>query len=226
VKEGKEFHIPGWFWPNTISPLVGNLLVGLLHYDPNMRLTASEALNHPWCRGLSSEDLNASYPFPRGRNSSNSSDCPSSVQLQRIAPQLSPNNSQTHRLIGNHDKDLSPIRAAGSSESCHAVNTSNIRQNSSTRECQLENSDEQRAVNRRLHYPSYQTIVEQQRQKEAEANLEQTLRAVNISAIRNEGDATFPSRGVRNSSNCSTRGGSPNSLNNAQNQLQENLRNP
>jgi hypothetical protein len=57
VKESKEFQIPIWFWPTHISPLAGDLLVKLLQTDPTQRITATEALRHPWCRvGLSSPE--------------------------------------------------------------------------------------------------------------------------------------------------------------------------
>jgi serine/threonine protein kinase len=59
VREGKEIILPAWFWPSTISPLVTTLLVGLLQSDPSVRLSAAEALRHPWCQGLSMEDFKA-----------------------------------------------------------------------------------------------------------------------------------------------------------------------
>jgi serine/threonine protein kinase len=69
MKEGKEFQIPIWFWPTHISPLASDLLIKLLQTDPTQRITAAEALRHPWCRvGLSTPDDNlqpgSSCPTP------------------------------------------------------------------------------------------------------------------------------------------------------------------
>lgn len=57
MKEGKEFHIPTWFWPTNLSPLAGDLLVKLLQVDPSQRITAAEAMRHPWCRSTADSSL-------------------------------------------------------------------------------------------------------------------------------------------------------------------------
>lgn len=51
-KEAKEIAVPSWFLPGHISMGAGSLLVQLLHHDPAIRLSAAEALKHPWCLGL------------------------------------------------------------------------------------------------------------------------------------------------------------------------------
>lgn len=52
--------MPLWFWPTHISPLAGDLLVKLLQCDPSQRISAAEALRHPWCRvGLEDEAIEA-----------------------------------------------------------------------------------------------------------------------------------------------------------------------
>lgn len=63
IRERREVALPQWFWPSHISPPVGSLLVSLLHFDPNMRLTAEEALNHPWCRQVDSDFTSADMSF-------------------------------------------------------------------------------------------------------------------------------------------------------------------
>jgi hypothetical protein len=108
-KDGKDVMVPSWFWPNNISPLVGSLLVGLLHYDPLQRLTASEAARHPWCLGLSYDEAKAlppplpapSFSAPRASVSSSGSfrlqqslNTPSPLSIgQDQLRQLSPNSS-------------------------------------------------------------------------------------------------------------------------------------
>ena len=44
-----EFLFPSWFFPPQLSLAAKSLIVSLLHYDPNLRLTAAAALHHPWC---------------------------------------------------------------------------------------------------------------------------------------------------------------------------------
>ena len=44
-----EFLFPSWFFPPQLSLSAKSLIVSLLHYDPNLRLTAAAALQHPWC---------------------------------------------------------------------------------------------------------------------------------------------------------------------------------
>ena len=56
LKDGKDIIFPSWFWPNAPLPLVNSLLVGLLQADPNLRLSAAEAINHPWCQGMTYEE--------------------------------------------------------------------------------------------------------------------------------------------------------------------------
>ena len=46
--KGDEIILPLWFFPSSISPLAGSLIVSLLHIDPQQRCTAAEALRHPW----------------------------------------------------------------------------------------------------------------------------------------------------------------------------------
>lgn len=48
---GKEITLPGWFFPPSITPLAGSLILSLIHIDPQQRCTASEALKHPWSTG-------------------------------------------------------------------------------------------------------------------------------------------------------------------------------
>ncbi len=59
IKDGKDPVLPSWFWPANISPMVTSLLIGLLQWDPAHRLTAAEAIRHPWCQGLSYEEFKA-----------------------------------------------------------------------------------------------------------------------------------------------------------------------
>ena len=56
LREGREPTLPQWFWPPHLSPLAGSLLVGLLHWDPAMRLTAESVMQHPWCLGISYDE--------------------------------------------------------------------------------------------------------------------------------------------------------------------------
>jgi serine/threonine protein kinase len=42
---------PSWLFPQHISSSAKSLMVQLLHPDPDSRLTASEALKHPWIAG-------------------------------------------------------------------------------------------------------------------------------------------------------------------------------
>lgn len=49
-KEGKVVKLPGWFAPTNFSPAICSLLVRLIHPEPSMRLSATQALLHPWCK--------------------------------------------------------------------------------------------------------------------------------------------------------------------------------
>ena len=53
VRDGraKDLILPGWFFPPSISPLAGSLILALIHVDPQQRFTAAEALRHPWSTG-------------------------------------------------------------------------------------------------------------------------------------------------------------------------------
>ena len=53
VRDGrsKDLTLPAWFFPPSISPLAGSLILQLIHIDPQQRCTASEALRHPWSTG-------------------------------------------------------------------------------------------------------------------------------------------------------------------------------
>lgn len=48
--------MPSWFWPTNVCPPAGDLLIKLLQCDPLTRLTAAEALLHPWCRDTQAEE--------------------------------------------------------------------------------------------------------------------------------------------------------------------------
>lgn len=64
-RDGKDIVPPSWFWSSHISPLVSGLLVGLLQSDPSQRLSAAEAMNHPWCQGVTYEEYKASLLVAR-----------------------------------------------------------------------------------------------------------------------------------------------------------------
>lgn len=49
VVQGVEPCFPSWFFPQHLTPVASSLIVSLLHHDPAQRLTASSALQHPWC---------------------------------------------------------------------------------------------------------------------------------------------------------------------------------
>jgi serine/threonine protein kinase len=51
VRDGKEVALPAWFFPPSISPIAGSLILSLIHIDPQQRCTAVEALKHPWSTG-------------------------------------------------------------------------------------------------------------------------------------------------------------------------------
>jgi len=53
VEEGREGEqlLPEWFCSANISRPARELLVRILHFDPLLRLTAAEALQHPWSLG-------------------------------------------------------------------------------------------------------------------------------------------------------------------------------
>jgi serine/threonine protein kinase len=56
VRENKSaMRFPSWFAPAYFSSEICSLLVRLIHPDPAMRLSASAALKHPWCKGQSME---------------------------------------------------------------------------------------------------------------------------------------------------------------------------
>lgn len=62
---GKEPLYPSWFFPSNISPIAKSLIVQLLHPDPLLRLSASDALQHRWITSVNSnqqitrtEDIN------------------------------------------------------------------------------------------------------------------------------------------------------------------------
>jgi len=57
IESGKDVPIPSWFFPSWISPLASSLIISLLQCDPSKRLTAAEALLHPWCLGGSSASV-------------------------------------------------------------------------------------------------------------------------------------------------------------------------
>lgn len=53
MEEGREGEqlLPEWFCSANISRPARELLVRVLHVDPQLRLTAAEALRHPWSLG-------------------------------------------------------------------------------------------------------------------------------------------------------------------------------
>ena len=52
---GRDVVLPVWFFPPSISPIAGSLILQLIHVDPQQRCTASEALRHPWSTGEGSK---------------------------------------------------------------------------------------------------------------------------------------------------------------------------
>lgn len=50
-REGEQLLLPEWFCSANISRSARELLVRILHVDPQLRLTAAEALRHPWSLG-------------------------------------------------------------------------------------------------------------------------------------------------------------------------------
>ena len=51
--------VPVWFFPSHVSPLAASLIIGLLQPDPTHRISAREALLHPWLLGQSAAELKA-----------------------------------------------------------------------------------------------------------------------------------------------------------------------
>ena len=49
LASANEFSFPSWFFPPQLSIAAKSLIVSLLHHDPFQRLTATSALQHPWC---------------------------------------------------------------------------------------------------------------------------------------------------------------------------------
>lgn len=103
--------MPPWFWPSNISPIVGDLLVGLLQCDPILRLTASDAMKHPWFR-----TSNLKQPIPSiservdndiSINSMSSLDSYTSPMSLSRYQSGSPTNS-FNRLISGSNFDPSP----------------------------------------------------------------------------------------------------------------------
>lgn len=64
VQEGREIVWPTWFFTSRISPIAASLLVSLLQIDPSLRVTASQAMQHPWILGCA----NISSPGPKNTN--------------------------------------------------------------------------------------------------------------------------------------------------------------
>lgn len=56
----KDLALPAWFFPPSISPLAGSLILQLIHIDPQQRCTASDALRHPWSTGEGSKSSSSS----------------------------------------------------------------------------------------------------------------------------------------------------------------------
>lgn len=48
IEHGKEPSYPSWLFPSHLRPLSNALLTLLLHPDPKVRPSASEALKSPW----------------------------------------------------------------------------------------------------------------------------------------------------------------------------------
>lgn len=53
---------PSWLFPQHMSSAAKSLIVQLLHPDPDSRLTASEALKHPWIVGTRKSSTASSAP--------------------------------------------------------------------------------------------------------------------------------------------------------------------
>eukprot|EP00602_Paraphysomonas_sp_CaronLab_P000467 CAMPEP_0185017782 /NCGR_PEP_ID=MMETSP1103-20130426/674_1 /TAXON_ID=36769 /ORGANISM="Paraphysomonas bandaiensis, Strain Caron Lab Isolate" /LENGTH=630 /DNA_ID=CAMNT_0027547349 /DNA_START=21 /DNA_END=1910 /DNA_ORIENTATION=- len=63
VQAGKEPMYPSWLFPGHISPSARSLMVQLLHPDPLLRPSASEALRNRWVRpGPTSEERRSPQP--------------------------------------------------------------------------------------------------------------------------------------------------------------------
>ncbi len=98
LRDGKEKDIPvppAWFWPiPEPCPGVGSLLVGLLHYDPALRLTAAEVMRHPWYLGHAGAGS--------GRSRQPSPDLASSI-VMRTQSTASNGSQSSHGSNGSHD---------------------------------------------------------------------------------------------------------------------------
>lgn len=170
LKDGKDAILPSWFWPSNISPLVTNLLVGLLQCDPTCRLSAAEAILHPWCQGMSYEEYKAS----QHRDVSCGMRISSVVDV--LSPIRNPNAISTVArltpLLG--DADGSPERFRADGKNRLVVNLP----------VSLSTGTVEGCSQTRFQY-DWTAIQEQQRKKEAEA-LELYSRQVGSLKLSNE----------------------------------------
>ena len=122
IREGREFVPPGWFFPAKISSLTAKLIVSLLHFDPSQRITAAEALQHPWCLGSTTAAHSASSsnlpplrqpPSPAGDQSvsmtaTNGTSPPRYVQNKQQHQEQSVNKQQQSGRSQRGDRRSSP----------------------------------------------------------------------------------------------------------------------
>jgi hypothetical protein len=97
VREGRsrDVVLPVWFFPPSISPIAGSLILQLIHVDPQQRCTASEALRHPWSTGEGSKpafsDPNA-RSHPKGVKLQHPDD--SSPLVSNVTSPIAPNSER------------------------------------------------------------------------------------------------------------------------------------
>ena len=126
----------------------------LLHIDPAVRLTASEALQHPWCSGVSFEEFQELHLSQHESiaKSSELSRTPSGFLAYRVSSPINTPANRVANLVSTADTPPS------NAERDHSIETQ-------VDQTAIENT---RNVNRRLIY-NQASILEQQRAKEAEA---------------------------------------------------------
>lgn len=126
----------------------------LLHIDPALRLTASEAMQHPWCSGSTFEEFQEFHLSQHDNITKPADICrtPSGFSSYRVASPVNTPHNRVTNLVSNSDTPPSTIERVQQNES-------------QAEQTVIENT---RSVNRRLIY-NQASILEQQRAKEAEA---------------------------------------------------------
>mmetsp|Transcript_23150 Transcript_23150/g.23801 ORF Transcript_23150/g.23801 Transcript_23150/m.23801 type:complete len:739 (-) Transcript_23150:467-2683(-) len=138
ISAGKEPLFPVWLFPTHISSAAKSLIVQLLHPDPNLRISASDALKHRWFTSNSNRQSNISSVTNHPTYNSSTSSEDNYNNSSPISRQSSPNSIKFSKPPIPPTRHNSPTQ-----ETIHNNfnNNNNFNQNNNFNNNQINNSN-------------------------------------------------------------------------------------